>query len=38
MPVSAAEVFTLLHDYSRRLEWDTLLADARLTRQHTQAA
>ena len=37
MPVGAAEVFTLLHDYSRRLEWDTLLADARLTRQHTHA-
>lgn len=37
MPVSAAEVFTLLHDYSRRLEWDTLLSEARLTRDHEQA-
>ncbi len=37
MPVSAAEVFTLLHDYSRRLEWDTLLSEARLTRGHEQA-
>jgi len=37
MPVSGAEVFTLLHDYSRRLEWDTLLVDARLTGDHTQA-
>jgi hypothetical protein len=37
MPVSAAEVFTLLHDYSRRLEWDTLLVDARLTGGHKKA-
>ena len=32
MPVPAAEVFELLHNYERRLEWDTLLKDARLTR------
>lgn len=32
MPVSSAKVFALLHDYSRRLEWDTLLCEARLTR------
>lgn len=37
MPVPAADVFHLLHDYSRRLEWDTLLCEARLTRGHTQA-
>ncbi|PHS03248.1 MAG: oligoketide cyclase [Blastopirellula sp.] len=30
IPASSAEVFQLLHDYSRRLEWDTLLQDARL--------
>jgi hypothetical protein len=28
MPASSAEVFALLHDYPRRLEWDTLLAEA----------
>jgi hypothetical protein len=38
MPVASAEVFALLHNYSRRLEWDTLLREARLTRGHTQAA
>lgn len=27
---SSAEVFALLHDYSRRLEWDTLLSAAYL--------
>ena len=37
MPSSAAQVFALLHDYSRRLEWDTLLCEARLTRGHQQA-
>jgi hypothetical protein len=30
MPATSAEVFQLVHDYSRRLEWDTLLRDARL--------
>jgi hypothetical protein len=34
MPASSLEVFTLLHDYDRRLEWDTLLREARLTRGH----
>lgn len=38
MPVASAEVFALLHDYSRRLEWDSLLKKACLTRGHTQAA
>jgi hypothetical protein len=28
MPASSAEVFEVLHDYPRRLEWDTLLAQA----------
>ena len=31
VPASAADVFRLLHDYSRRLEWDTMLQEARLT-------
>jgi len=37
MPRSSAEVFDLLHNYSRRLEWDTLLSEARLTRGHSEA-
>jgi hypothetical protein len=37
MPCSSAEVFALLHDYDRRLEWDTLLREARLTRGCTIA-
>jgi hypothetical protein len=37
MPCSSAVVFELLHDYGRRLEWDTLLREARLTRGHTIA-
>lgn len=32
MPVSGEKVFQLLHDYDRRLEWDTLLRKAELTR------
>ena len=38
MPCDSATVFELLHDYSRRLEWDTLLREARFTRGHTVAA
>lgn len=38
MPVPAKRVFELLHDYDRRLEWDTLLRRAELTRGHTVAA
>ena len=38
MPCRAAKVFDLLHDYSRRLQWDTLLREARFTRGHTSAA
>lgn len=30
MPASSSEVFHLLHDYDRRLEWDTLLQAAQL--------
>jgi hypothetical protein len=30
IPAPAAEVFDLLHDYQRRLEWDTLLQKAYL--------
>lgn len=30
MPASAEAVFNLLHDYQRRLEWDTLLQKAYL--------
>ncbi len=30
-------VFELLHDYDRRLEWDTLLCEARLTGGHPVA-
>jgi len=30
-------VFRLLHDYDRRLEWDTLLQDARLCDNWTEA-
>ncbi|RYD50449.1 MAG: SRPBCC family protein [Verrucomicrobiaceae bacterium] len=37
MPCSSAVVFELLHDYDRRLEWDTLLREARLTRGCTVA-
>lgn len=38
MPCSSAVVFELLHDYDRRLEWDTLLREAQLTRGNTVAA
>jgi hypothetical protein len=31
------DVFSLLHDYNRRLEWDTLLRDARLCENWSQA-
>ncbi|MFK7851565.1 MAG: hypothetical protein AB8D78_11355, partial [Akkermansiaceae bacterium] len=37
MPVDSSAVFNLLHDYDRRLEWDTLLKEARLTRGHEKA-
>lgn len=28
MPIGADEVFEIIHDYDRRLEWDTLLSEA----------
>ena len=28
MPISAPKVFEIIHDYKRRLEWDTLLSEA----------
>src|SRR5262245_34443266 len=34
---SSAEVFDLLHDYARRLEWDTLLSAAYLDDGFTEA-
>ncbi|MBK7601429.1 MAG: SRPBCC family protein [Acidobacteria bacterium] len=37
IPATSAEVFRLLHDYSRRLEWDTLLQNARLCDDLTEA-
>jgi hypothetical protein len=37
IPCDRLGVFTLLHDYERRLEWDTLLQSAALTQGHTQA-
>lgn len=37
VPASAAEVFDLVHDYDRRLEWDTLLSEARLLGGATEA-
>src|SRR5262245_54081834 len=37
IPASSAAVFELLHDYGRRLEWDTLLQDARLSQGWTAA-
>lgn len=30
IPASSSQVFQLLHDYNRRLEWDTLLQSAQL--------
>ena len=37
MPAPSAAVFDLLHDYDRRLEWDTLLQAAYLTDGYTEA-
>src|SRR5712671_4718837 len=37
IPASSTEVFDLVHDYSRRLEWDTLLSAAYLDDGHTKA-
>ena len=37
IPAPAAEVFQLLHNYDRRLEWDTLLRQAYLLEGETAA-
>ena len=37
IPAPSHAVFDLIHDYSRRLEWDTLLRAAYLTGGHTEA-
>jgi len=37
IPAPASDVFNLLHDYGRRLEWDTLLSEAYLTDGFEQA-
>jgi hypothetical protein len=37
VPAASDEVFALLHDYERRLEWDTLLQAAYLTDDWTEA-
>ena len=38
IPAPSAAVFELLHDYDRRLQWDTLLSAAYLADGHTAAA
>ena len=37
IPAASAEVFRLLHDYQRRLEWDTLLRSAYLEAGYDEA-
>jgi hypothetical protein len=37
IPAPSGEVFDLVHDYARRLEWDTLLRAAYLDDGHTAA-
>jgi ribosome-associated toxin RatA of RatAB toxin-antitoxin module len=37
IPASADKVFELLHDYKRRLEWDTLLSEAYLEPEFAKA-
>lgn len=37
IPASAEAVFELIHDYGRRLEWDTLLQEAYLESQFSEA-
>ncbi|MEX2176706.1 MAG: SRPBCC family protein [Pirellulaceae bacterium] len=38
IPAASSQVFDLLHDYERRLAWDTLLSAAYLTDGASQAA
>lgn len=37
IPASAEKVFALIHDYKRRLEWDTLLQEAYLEPEFIEA-
>ncbi len=37
IPASAEKVFALVHDYKKRLEWDTLLQEAYLEPEFTEA-
>lgn len=37
IPAASSEVFALIHDYDRRLEWDTLLRAAYLDDGYTEA-
>lgn len=37
IPASAADVFAIVHDYKRRLEWDTLLSEAYLEPEFSEA-
>ena len=37
LPVPAADAFDLVHDYDRRLDWDTLLQAANLTAGYSEA-
>ena len=37
IPASAEAVFALVHDYERRLEWDTLLSEACLEPEFSEA-
>lgn len=37
IPATSADVFALMHDYDRRLEWDTLLSAAYLMDGHAVA-
>jgi len=37
IPASAEDVFALVHDYERRLEWDTLLREAYLEPEFAEA-
>jgi hypothetical protein len=37
IPASAKAVFALVHDYKRRLEWDTLLSEAYLEPEFSEA-
>ena len=38
IPASAEAIFELLHDYKKRLEWDTLLQEAYLEPEFNEAA